>query len=115
MSIKKEFLLLLKSSSIGDGEPDLGEKLMLSFLDELWKSGGVPARIICLNSGIYLTTKGSQAADALKKFEDEGSEILSCATCLDYYGKKDQLILGKPTNMKDTVSSLLSFKMVIAP
>ena len=28
MHLDKQFLLILKSSGIGDGEPDLGERLM---------------------------------------------------------------------------------------
>ena len=99
----------------GNGEPDLGDKLMKSFLSMLWESETIPDRIVCLNSGIFLTTGGSHVEDILRKFEEKGSEILSCGTCLEYYNRKDTLIIGKPTNMKDTVEAMLNFKKVLSP
>ncbi len=115
MPIKKDFLLVLKSSGLGDGEPVLGEKLIKAFLGSLYDSGTWPARIICLNSGIFLTTEGSQVFDILRKYEEQGSEIFSCGTCLDYYGRKEKLIIGKPTNMNETVSAMLGFDKILAP
>ena len=35
----------------------------------------------------------------LKKLEDMGVKILSCGTCLDYYGVKDKLKVGEIANM----------------
>ena len=111
----EELLLVLKSSGTGDGEPDLGEKLMMAFLNTLWDSQTIPARIICLNSGIFLTTEGSPVNDLMRSFEAAGTEILSCGTCLEYYGRQDKLVVGQPTNMKDTVESLLTFRRVLSP
>jgi len=115
MSIDYDLLLLLKSAGLGDGEPDLGEKLMVSFLTMLRQRETIPARIICMNSGIFLTTDGSPVAEILQEFENDGSKVLSCGTCLDYYGRTDKLIVGSPTNMEDTVRALLDFKKVLSP
>jgi selenium metabolism protein YedF len=115
MAIDGSLLLLLKSSMLGDGEPDLGEKLLGAFLSQLLESDSIPARIICMNTGIFLTTEGSSLRDLMEKFASLGSEILSCGTCLDYYKRTDRLVVGKPTNMKDTVQALLSFKKVLQP
>ncbi len=115
MALDSSMLLVLKSSMLGDGEPDLGEKLMLAFLTQLLESGSVPARVICMNSGIFLTTEASPVLDLMKQFESQGSEILSCGTCLKYYGRTDRLIVGKPTNMRDTVQALLHFKKILQP
>lgn len=115
MPINDDMLLMLTSSGIGEGEPDLGEKLLGSFLQMLFESGDIPAKIICMNSGIFLTTEGSYAEDILKKFESAGCDILSCGTCLDYYNRKDKLIIGQPSNMKDTVTAMLNFNKVVSP
>jgi selenium metabolism protein YedF len=114
MSDKKELMLLVKSSAFGEGEPDLGEKLLKSFMQVLLDSGTMPDRMVFMNSGIFLTTAGSPIADIIREFESRGAEILSCKTCLDYFRRADQLIAGQPTNMKDTVDALLEFKKVIA-
>ena len=115
MAIGKDLLLVLDSSGFGDGEPDLGEKLIKAFLTVLLESGDLPARIICMNSGIYLTIRDSPVIEVMKGFAEQGSEILSCGTCLEYYGKKDDLAVGQPTTMKDTVKALLEFKRVLKP
>ena len=115
MPVNPDLLLLLKSSTLGEGEPDLGEKLLNAFLTKLWESGQLPAKIILMNSAIFLSTEGSSLLELLQKFASAGSEILSCGTCLNYYGRKDKLIIGTETNMQDTVHAMLSFKKIINP
>ena len=115
VAVDNSLLLLIKSSMLGEGEPVLGEKLLHAFLSQLLESGSIPARIICMNLGIFLTTEESPGMDLMKQFESQGSEILSCGTCLEYYKRKDRLLLGKPTNMRDTVNALLNFDKVLQP
>jgi selenium metabolism protein YedF len=115
MIVDNDLLLILKSSGLGAGEPDLGEKLLQTFLKMLVESDTAPARIICINSGIFLTTEGSPVLEIMRELERHGTRILSCSTCLDYYGRKEKLLVGQPTNMKDTVGALLNFKKVLAP
>ena len=38
-------------------------------------------------------------SEDLKKLEQEGVEILSCGTCLDFFEIKDKLQVGEITNM----------------
>ena len=113
MAVNRSMLLLIKSSMLGEGEPDLGEKLLRAYLSQLLEAGSIPAKIICMNSGIFLTTEGSGVLDLLGQFQSQGSEILSCGTCLEYYKRKDRLAVGKPTNMRDTVGALLEFDKVL--
>ena len=115
MDSNEKILLVLKSSMIGDNEPVLGEKLMKLFLQTLLEKKNYPAKIICQHTGIFLTTDGSPVLDILKDFEQNGTEILSCGTCLNYYNRTDKIKVGKSTNMKDTVDALLEFKRIIQP
>jgi selenium metabolism protein YedF len=115
MPVDSSLLLLIRSSALGDGEPDLGEKLLRAFLSQLLESGSIPARIICMNSGIFLTTEASPVEDLMRQFESHGSQILSCGTCLEYFKRADRLVVGKPTNMRDTVKALLDFNKILQP
>ncbi len=115
MGLDKNLLLLLKSAWLGDGEPDLGERLIKSFLTMLLESGTIPARIICVNSGIFLSTEGSPVEDLLKQFVDRGATVASCTTCLDYYKRKDKLVVGTATDMRDIVGAMLSHKKTLMP
>ena len=51
----------------------------------------------------------------MQKFAEAGAEILSCGTCLEYFDRKDKLLIGHPTNMRDTVDAMLKFKKVLSP
>jgi len=115
MPIDQDLLLVIRSSGLGEGEPDLGEKLLQGFLKTLLESGTLPARIICMNSGVFLTTECTAVLDTMRAYADRGCEILSCGTCLAYYGREDKLAVGRSTNMKETVSSLLSFRKILQP
>ena len=87
---------------------------MLSALTQFLELGEIPARILCLSSGVFLTTNESSAAlELLRRFEASGTEIFSCGTCLDYYGRKDQLQIGSVGNMADTVRAMLDFGRVL--
>ena len=113
MTEKKKLLLIVKSSGLGEGEVDLGEKLIRSFFSVLLEQQEPPERMIFVNSGIFLTTAGSPVGDILAEFEKQGTEIFSCGTCLDYYGRQEKLIIGEVGDMKGTVSSLLDYEKVI--
>ena len=115
MAVNKDLLLVVKSAGFGEGEPDLGDKLMKAFFSVLFESEDLPDQIIFMNSGIFLTTEGSSMIDLLKKYADKGVTVFSCGTCLEYYGRKDKLLIGIPGNMKDTVASMLSHKKILFP
>ena len=47
--------------------------------------------------------------------EAQGVEILTCGTCLNYYGLTDKLAVGAVTNMYDIVEKLDSAAHIIKP
>ena len=105
---EKETVLLVTSSTLGQGSEELGKLLMRSFIYSLKETEFLPSKMLFLNSGVFLTTEGSPVLDELKQLTEMGVEIFSCGTCLDYYKLKDKLEVGSVTNMYDTVESMLS-------
>lgn len=106
-------VLLITSNCLGEGSEELGRLLMKNFIHTLLETSDQPASILFLNSGILLTTKGSEVLEALEKLEGMGVEILSCGLCLDFFNLKDALRVGSTTNMLTTVENLLSAAQVI--
>ena len=51
----------------------------------------------------------------LKNLESQGVEIVTCGTCLDYYGMKDKLAVGTVTNMYDIVESMNNAGKIVKP
>ena len=87
------------SAEMGNGDPKLGRILMKSFLYSLTQLEELPQTVLFFNGGVRMTTEGSESIEDLKALESQGVEILSCGTCLDFYGLKDQLLVGGITNM----------------
>jgi hypothetical protein len=52
---------------------------------------------------------------AYKALEAEGVNILTCGTCLDFYGIKDKLAVGTVTNMYEIVEKMEQSKTIIRP
>lgn len=91
--------IFISSDKIGNGNDELGAVLMKGFIYTLTESKPYPKSILLVNSGVKLSTENYDTVENLKILEAAGVEILSCGTCLDYYGLKESLKLGSVTNM----------------
>ncbi len=103
------------SCCMGKGDDNLGRKLIRGFLRTWIDADTKPWRIIFINSGVELTTMDDEALDALMILEDKGVEILSCGTCLQFFGYEDRLRVGRSTNMYEVVDTLKQADKVISP
>lgn len=112
---KKGMLVVLSGNTMGAGEEKLGKALMKAFVFALTKLDTLPETILCYNTGAYLTTEGADTLEDLKLLESEGVTILTCGTCLDYYGLKDKLAVGSVTNMYDIVERMASAQTIVRP
>lgn len=97
---------VIGSDKLGKGSDDLGKILMKSFIYTLSETKPYPSFLIFLNSGVRLTTAGSESLDDLKKMESAGVKIVSCGTCLDFFEINDKLGVGKISNMYDIVETI---------
>ena len=105
--IKNEALgYLITTDKLGKGSDDLGRILMKSFLFTLSETKPYPAFLVFLNSGVKLTTEGSESIDDLMKLKEGGVEIVSCGTCLDFFEIKSKLRVGFVSNMYDIVDKI---------
>ncbi len=100
-------VLLLASDSLGRGEPELGRILMRSFLYAASQADSPPAAAVFMNSGVRLVTEDTEAAGHISRLEERGADILVCGTCLDYYGLKDSLMVGRVSNMYEIQEMLV--------
>ena len=114
-SRRKGMLVVLSGNVMGNGDAKLGTSLMKAFVFALTKQDQLPDTILCYNSGAYLTCEGADTLEDLKLLESEGVTILTCGTCLDFYGLKEKLAVGGVTNMYDIVERMESAAQIIKP
>ncbi len=103
------------SDRMGEGSEELGRILMKSFLFAVTQLDELPDKMLFYNGGAKLTVEGSESLEDLKSLEEQGVEIMTCGTCLDYYGLKEKLAVGGVTNMYSIVETLQSAVNVIRP
>lgn len=95
----EDFTLAITSDTMGGGEEELGKILIKSFIYTVSQTKPLPKTIVFYNKGVFLTCEGSEVMDDLKAMADEGVEIVSCGTCLDFYNLKEKLQIGEISNM----------------
>ncbi len=104
--------ILIQGETLGRGNDELGELIMSNFLSKLTESPDKPASLVFWNTGVKLVCEGSWALAHLKKLEEQGVEILACATCLDYFNLTDKQKVGKTTNMVKSIDAILNSNIV---
>ena len=114
-SRRKGMLVVLSGNVMGTGDPKLGTSLMKAFVFALTKQDQLPDTILCYNTGAYLTCEGADTLEDLKLLESEGVTVLTCGTCLDFYGLKEKLAVGGVTNMYDIVERMEHAAQIIKP
>lgn len=106
-------VMLVSSDRLGDGPEELGRLLMKNFIITLLDVAEIPDRMLFVNSGIFLTTAGSEVIEPLEKLGNRGVEVLSCGVCLDFFHRRDKLAAGAVTNMFTIAESLLQAGSVV--
>ena len=100
---------------MGRGNDELGAVLIKGFLFAVSRLETLPKTVLFYNGGAKLTTEGSASLEDLRLMEQQGVEILTCGTCLNYYGLTDQLAVGSVTDMYTIVERLSRAEKVIKP
>ncbi|WP_458408244.1 sulfurtransferase-like selenium metabolism protein YedF [Anaerotignum sp.] len=114
-SRKNGMVVVLSANVMGTGDEKLGTSLMKAFVFAVTKQDVLPETIVCYNTGAYLTCEGADTLEDLKSLEAEGVNILTCGTCLDFYGIKDKLAVGTVTNMYEIVEVMEKAKSIVRP
>lgn len=106
--------IFISSNKMGNGNDELGEILMKGFIYTLTESKPYPKSILLVNAGVKLSTENHDTTQNFKILEEAGVEILSCGTCLDYYGLKESLKVGSVTNMYTIVDIMKNSSQTIS-
>ncbi len=112
---KGNLVVVVSSDRMGSGNDDLGKVLIKGFIFAVTQLEVLPKTMLFYNGGATLTTEGSASLEDLKSLEAQGVEIMTCGTCLDYYGLKDKLAVGTVTNMYSIVETLAKAGKIIKP
>ena len=108
-------VVVISSDRMGTGNDELGKVLIKGFIFAVTQLDKLPKTMLFYNGGATLTTEGSDSLEDLKSLEAQGVEIMTCGTCLDYYGLKDKLAVGTVTNMYSIVETMAKAGRIVRP
>ena len=108
-------VVVVSSDRMGSGNDELGKVLIKGFIFAVTQLDTLPKTMLFYNGGATLTTEDSDSLEDLKSLEAQGVEIMTCGTCLDYYGLKDKLAVGTVTNMYRIVETMAKAGRIVRP
>ena len=108
-------VIAVSSDRMGAGNDELGKVLIKGFIYAVTQLDVLPKAMLFYNGGATLTAEGSDSLEDLKLLESQGVEIMTCGTCLDYYGLKEKLAVGTVTNMYSIGETMAGASKVIKP
>jgi len=110
---KNNYVVVARSCKMGEGDEDLGALLIRGYFNALKEMDTLPTHIIMYNGGVKLSVKDTDTAAALGELEDKDVSILVCGTCVDYYQMKEQIGVGRISNMYQIASVLAETNKVV--
>lgn len=112
---KKKTVVAVTADHMGEGNEELGKVLIKGFLFAQTQLETLPDTILFYNGGAKLTCEGSDSLEDLKKLEAAGVQIMTCGTCLNYYGLTEKLQVGSVTNMYVIAQTMAEADLVVRP
>jgi len=112
---KGNFIVVLASDKMGEGDDELGHLLMNNFIKALKDLDILPQKMVFYNSGVKLTANGSTVIEHLKDLEKMGVELLLCATCVNHYSLESIVAAGTLSNIYAIAEVMASAGNIVKP
>ena len=103
---KQKIMVLIATDRLGNGDDELGKKLIISFIKTIKEMGDELWRLVLVNNGVKFTIDRSPVLEDLVAYENDGLNILVCGTCLTHFGLLEAKKIGETTNMLDIVTAM---------
>ena len=101
---RTDTVVAISAAVMGEGSEELGKTLLKAFVFALTQQDKLPKTILFYNGGAALTCEGSAMLEDLKALEAQGVEILTCGTCLNFYGLTEKLAVGSVTTIAEKLT-----------
>ena len=112
---KGDFIIVVTSDKMGEGDDELGHLLMTNFIKALKDLDKLPQKMIFYNKGVTLVTHSSPVIEHLKDLEKMGTELMLCATCVNYYSLGASVAAGTLSNMYSIAEVMASAGNIVRP
>lgn len=108
-------VVAITSDRMGNGDDELGLKLMISFFRTLVMLEPAPTALVFYNAGVKLAQDDSPVLDHIRELADRGTSIYLCSTCINHFGIRDRLPVGSFSDMYQIMNVLKDADHIIRP
>lgn len=96
-------VVIVTNAGLGQGDPALSRKMIGVYLRTLAEMPMKPAAIAFYTAGVQLVVDDSPCLAELRALAATGVRLVSCRTCLEFYGLIDRVAVGEVGNMAQVV------------
>jgi selenium metabolism protein YedF len=112
---KRNKVVAVTSEKMGNGDDELGAKLMVTFFRTLVMVEPAPASVVFYNSGVKLAMDDSPVLEFIRELMAKGTSVYLCTTCINHFGIKDRLPVGSFSDMYQILNLLNDADHIIRP
>ena len=112
---KGAHIISICNNVMGQGPTELTNLLIQSLINTIKEITPLPNALVFYANGIFLTLKDSPALASLQELEKMGIKILVCGTCLEYFGKRQELAVGQISNMYAILETMSNASHIVTP
>ena len=112
---KGNYVVVISSDKMGEGDEELGHLLMANFIKALKDLDELPTKMVFYNNGVKLAIKSSPVIEHLRDLEKMGVELMLCATCISHYSLESVVGAGTVSNMYTITEVMASAGNIIKP
>jgi selenium metabolism protein YedF len=112
---KGNFVVVISSDKMGEGDDQLGHLLMTNFIKALKDLDELPQKMVFYNNGVKLVTNSSPVIEHLRDLEKMGVELMLCATCVNHYSLESVVGAGTLSNMYAIAETMASSGNIVRP
>jgi hypothetical protein len=111
----KSVILITKTGlgTVSPGDEQFGTEMLDKFFHTLESRERKPDAICFYTEGAKVVCEGSPHVLTLKLLEGLGVRLVTCQTCLQYYGVADQVAVGGTGGMAEIVELIESADNVV--
>lgn len=106
-------VISLGRDAMGQSDDALGRKILANFLRKSTAIRGVTA-VVLFNSGVKLAAEDSPVLVELRQLHEHGVDVMPCGTCVDHFGMREKVAVGRVSNMDEIVAELDRAEKVIS-
>lgn len=106
-------VFVVSSDALGTGSDELGRQLMAKCVLQLSTQSPKPHAIAFYNAGVKLLAEGSPCLEGFRTLERDGTDLLACGTCVDFFQLRGQIAVGHVTDMREIVAAIHAAPKVV--